>query len=73
MRPDLVRRLVLIGTAAHIDGYTTETTEWNANLTPESFPPSSARCSTVSLRTGATTSRGRGREAGVRLAVGASP
>lgn len=39
LRPDLVRRLVLIGTAAHSDGYTTQTTEWNRSVTPQSFPP----------------------------------
>jgi pimeloyl-ACP methyl ester carboxylesterase len=38
MRPDLVRRLVLIGTAAHIDGYTAETHDWIQNATPETFP-----------------------------------
>jgi pimeloyl-ACP methyl ester carboxylesterase len=37
-RPDLVRRLVLIGTAANTDGYTAETRADNANLT-ESLPP----------------------------------
>lgn len=39
-RPDLVRRLVLIGTAANADGYTAETQADNASLTPVSLPPS---------------------------------
>lgn len=39
-RPDLVRRLVLIGTAANADGYTAETRADNAHLTPDSLPPS---------------------------------
>ncbi|MDQ3554279.1 MAG: alpha/beta hydrolase [Chloroflexota bacterium] len=38
MRPELVRKLVLIGTAAHVDGYTAETRDWNQNVTPESLP-----------------------------------
>jgi pimeloyl-ACP methyl ester carboxylesterase len=38
-RPDLLGRLVLIGTAAHVDGYTLETREWNESATPDSLPP----------------------------------
>ena len=38
-RPDLVRRLVLIGTAANADGYTTETREGNEHLTLDSLAP----------------------------------
>jgi pimeloyl-ACP methyl ester carboxylesterase len=38
-RPDLVSKLVLIGTAANADGYTGETRADNASLTPESLPP----------------------------------
>ncbi|MGZ6343555.1 MAG: alpha/beta fold hydrolase [Candidatus Limnocylindrales bacterium] len=38
-RPDLVRRLVLIGAAANAEGYTAETRESNEHLTPESLPP----------------------------------
>jgi len=38
-RPDLVRRLVLIGTAANGEGYTAETREGNEQLTPDSLAP----------------------------------
>jgi pimeloyl-ACP methyl ester carboxylesterase len=38
-RPDLVRRLVLIGTAANAEGYTDETREGNEHLTPDGLPP----------------------------------
>ena len=38
-RPDLVRRLVLIGTAANTAGYTAETRADNEHLTPDSLPP----------------------------------
>jgi pimeloyl-ACP methyl ester carboxylesterase len=38
-RPDLVRKLVLIGTAAHVDGYTPESVEWTDSATPDSLPP----------------------------------
>ena len=38
-RPDLVRRLVLIGTVANTGGYTAETQEANQHLTPDSLPP----------------------------------
>ena len=38
-RPDLIRRLVLIGTAANQDGYTEATRADNASLTPGSLPP----------------------------------
>lgn len=38
-RPELVRKMVLIGTGAHIDGYTDETKEWNVSGTAESMPP----------------------------------
>jgi pimeloyl-ACP methyl ester carboxylesterase len=39
IRPDLLRKLVLIGTAAHVDGYTSQTREWNQTATPDSLPP----------------------------------
>lgn len=38
-RPDLVRRLVLVGTAANAEGYTAETREGNEHLTPDSLAP----------------------------------
>jgi pimeloyl-ACP methyl ester carboxylesterase len=38
-RPDLVRKQVLIGTAAHVDGQTAETKAGNEARTPESMPP----------------------------------
>jgi pimeloyl-ACP methyl ester carboxylesterase len=37
-RPDVVRRLVLGGTAAHVDGYTTETKERMKTMTPDDLP-----------------------------------
>src|SRR5688572_24093562 len=37
-RPDLVRRLVLMGTIAHVDGQTPEGREWTENLTLETLP-----------------------------------
>jgi pimeloyl-ACP methyl ester carboxylesterase len=37
-RPDLVRKLVLIGTVAHIDGLTAETRQENERFTAESLP-----------------------------------
>ena len=36
--PERVRRLVLIGTAANIDGYTDETRQWNETATPDDMP-----------------------------------
>ena len=38
-RPDLVRRLVLIGAAANAEGYTAETRQGNEQLTPDSLAP----------------------------------
>lgn len=37
-RPELVRRMVLIGTAAHIDGYTDETKQMNETFTADFLP-----------------------------------
>ena len=38
-RPDLVRKLVLIGTPAHVDGQTAATLEWAHNVTPDDMAP----------------------------------
>jgi pimeloyl-ACP methyl ester carboxylesterase len=38
LRPDLVRSLVFIGAAANLEGWTAESREDAANLTPESLP-----------------------------------
>src|SRR5215212_5366124 len=38
-RPEMVRKMVLIGAAAHVDGAAASSKEWVESVTPESLPP----------------------------------
>jgi pimeloyl-ACP methyl ester carboxylesterase len=38
-RPELVRKMVLIGAAAHVDGATADSAEWVQSVTADSLPP----------------------------------